>query len=76
MNPSCPLPPDYVVPDSAFDFHHRDPTAKSFNISNKKTWEIIKEELDKCDLLCCLCHRILEDEMDRSVLIEKRPESS
>lgn len=45
---------------SAMEFHHLDPNGKDFGISNKGTtraWSKIKEELDKCILVCCLCHR-------------------
>lgn len=47
---------------SGYDFHHRDPNEKDFdpsalNLANK-SWEIVKQELDKCDLLCAICHRI------------------
>jgi hypothetical protein len=43
----------------ALDFHHRDMTMKEFSISYRKShsWINLKEELDKCDLLCCRCHR-------------------
>lgn len=43
---------------NALEFHHRDPT-KDFVI-NKGTlakFENVKEELDKCALLCANCHR-------------------
>lgn len=42
----------------AMEFHHRDPTKKSFNLSNKLYYKLenLKKELDKCDLLCCRCH--------------------
>jgi hypothetical protein len=45
---------------SALEFHHLDPNEKDFGISNKgktRAWAKIKEELDKCILVCCLCHR-------------------
>lgn len=45
------------------EFHHRNPTIKLFNISPqgyRKSWEILKIELDKCDLLCANCHREVE----------------
>jgi hypothetical protein len=46
-------------------FHHRDPTTKEFSISsiqirlniNKRIPHYIKDEVDKCDLLCVNCHR-------------------
>lgn len=42
-----------------YDFHHRNPEAKDFSISDFKNRRIetIKPELDKCDLLCANCHR-------------------
>jgi Fe-S-cluster-containing hydrogenase component 2 len=45
----------YVI----FDFHHREPKDKEFNWNKLrlKSFESIKKELDKCDLLCSNCHR-------------------
>jgi hypothetical protein len=45
----------YVI----FDFHHRDPNVKEFDWSKLrlKSESKIKEEIDKCDLLCSNCHR-------------------
>ncbi len=42
----------------AFHFHHTNPKEKDFSISGSHTrkWDIIKEELDKCILLCANCH--------------------
>jgi len=49
-----------IFPDCVFDFHHRDPLMKTATIGSLIThsWEKIKIELDKCDLLCANCHRI------------------
>lgn len=45
-----------------FDFHHRDPTQKDIAIAScNRSWETIRLELDKCDLLCANCHRIEHD---------------
>jgi hypothetical protein len=48
---------------NAMEFHHRDPSTKkarpSFIIMRWK-WERVKEELDKCDLLCSNCHKEVE----------------
>lgn len=47
---------------SCFDFHHRSSSEKSFEISKAqrgKGWIILKKELDKCDLLCAPCHRMI-----------------
>jgi hypothetical protein len=44
---------------AALSFHHRDPTQKDFGISrliNTMSWPRIVEELDKCSLLCLVCH--------------------
>jgi len=44
------------------EFHHRDPKSKEFTIGNKVghlIFDKLKVELDKCDLLCCHCHRTL-----------------
>lgn len=44
----------------ALDFHHIDPTQKSFNLSMDqlyRSWKRITKELDKCILVCANCHR-------------------
>ena len=43
----------------ALEFHHRNPATKKFVLSGShcRRWEIIKKELDKCDLVCSNCHR-------------------
>lgn len=43
----------------ALEFHHRDPSAKSFVLALSgmtKSWERILLEFAKCDLLCRNCH--------------------
>lgn len=49
----------------ALDFHHIDKESKNFKISSSHTrsWEKIKEELEKCELVCSNCHR--EEEYNR-----------
>jgi hypothetical protein len=41
------------------DFHHTDPTKKDFQISQGERfgWEKVKNEIDKCVVLCSNCHR-------------------
>lgn len=45
---------------SGYDFHHLDPSQKDFEIANmaNKSWDVIIIELDKCKLLCAICHRL------------------
>ena len=48
----------------ALDFHHLNPSQKDFGISAKgytRSWVKVKEELDKCVLLCANCHREIHD---------------
>lgn len=41
----------------ALQFHHRDPTQKDpANFNKWLSFEVMKKELDKCDLLCANCH--------------------
>jgi hypothetical protein len=42
----------------AMTFHHRDPAEKEFSVSQMldRAWEVLRPELDKCDLLCFNCH--------------------
>lgn len=48
----------------ALDFHHIDPTTKSFTVSGHgtKSWQSLQNELDKCVMLCANCHRELHAE--------------
>ena len=47
---------------AALEFHHVDPTKKDFQISQKDingfsvTMETLKQEVDKCKLVCANCH--------------------
>jgi hypothetical protein len=45
---------------SIFDFHHRDPNKKEFNIRDLRgaSFERLRAEIEKCDLLCACCHRL------------------
>jgi predicted RNA-binding Zn-ribbon protein involved in translation (DUF1610 family) len=49
---------------AAFQFHHIDPTSKSFTISQAVTtnWEKYWGEVKKCELLCANCHMILHSD--------------
>ncbi len=48
-------------------WHHIDPSSKSFNIatsvySRNKSWDIIINEINKCECLCANCHFITHAE--------------
>ena len=51
---------------AVLDFHHRDPSTKESTVSDLKwsgcSLERLKLEIDKCDILCSNCHRILHYE--------------
>lgn len=43
----------------ALHFHHLDPNEKDFNIAyrgHSRSWKSVKEELDKCIMVCANCH--------------------
>lgn len=43
---------------NALEFHHKDPKEKDFSPSGKSySWERVKNEIDKCILVCANCHR-------------------
>lgn len=43
----------------ALEFHHSDPSKKDLNIGRMKNYSLkkIKQEVEKCTLLCSNCHR-------------------
>lgn len=47
-----------------YEFHHLDPSTKDRDPSKmlQLRWERLKEELDKCILLCANCHRLTHHE--------------
>lgn len=42
-------------------FHHRDPAQKEGQLVNlgRKSWQLVIDELPKCDVICENCHRIV-----------------
>lgn len=53
--------------NSALEFHHLDPNEKDFGIGSYTVlaWDKIKEELDKCILVCANCHREIHEELNK-----------
>ncbi|MBC8550129.1 MAG: hypothetical protein H8D23_10800 [Candidatus Brocadiales bacterium] len=45
-------------PQAGFSFHHLQDKKNSIAKISNKSWKVVKEELDKCILLCCNCHSI------------------
>jgi len=58
-NPSCPIS-SLNLPIEILDFHHKGDKDSCIStlLSKNTTWTTIKKELDKCVLLCVLCHRL------------------
>ena len=51
-------------PDFVMDFHHRDPSTKTWAIGRSKlvSKKRLLAEIKKCDVYCANCHRIIERE--------------
>jgi hypothetical protein len=50
-----------VFPDAVYDFHHVDGTKDGCvgtMTHSCRPWKVIKEEIEKCVLLCANCHRL------------------
>lgn len=59
----------YCTCNAALEFHHNDPSEKDFSLSQVKLTtfnEKIKNELDKCTMLCANCHREVHQELGLS----------
>ena len=56
---------DGIFERECYDFHHIVPATKKYdwNKMQRRKWSDIKEELDKCVLLCSNCHRLAHKEM-------------
>lgn len=50
-----------------YDFHHIDPSTKEKSLNSMRylSWDRIKEELDKCEILCANCHRLTHVEANQ-----------
>lgn len=54
-------------PNSVYDFHHINPSEKEISFGNKISsskigWYEMRDELQKCVMICSNCHRILHNE--------------
>ena len=50
------------------DFHHRDPNEKEFDVAtaHRSSLKTIKNEIRKCIVLCCRCHRTLHHKLKQN----------
>lgn len=64
----------YFKCKQALEFHHKDPSKKDFSISGNHTrsWDSIKNELDKCDLLCSNCHQEMHYILNKQLQLAKQ----
>ncbi|MBP9854147.1 MAG: hypothetical protein KBD53_04690 [Candidatus Omnitrophica bacterium] len=61
------------------EFHHKDPSQKDFNISCKgytRSWNKVRQELDKCVLVCANCHREIHAQRSFSVKAELKQQAN
>ena len=70
----------YAKCQRALNFHHRDPNQKEFGLSARgitRSWEKVRDELDKCILLCANCHMEVHDgitQLPKVIWVEKQGE--
>jgi len=57
---SCPLPADFSFESVDLDFDHINPWDKKGNVSDlirsDYAWDTIQVEIDKCRVICKICH--------------------
>lgn len=57
---TCPLPPNFSFQAVDLDFDHINPSHKKANVSDlirsDYAWITIKTEIDKCRVVCKICH--------------------
>ena len=55
-----------TYPPYVMDWHHRNPEEKKFGVGSgswRQSRKKLEEEMEKCDLYCANCHRIIEYEV-------------
>ena len=71
----CCMKCGYNASNHALHLHHRVPEEKSFDLSSQnlaKSWGKLKDELDKCDLLCMNCHFEEHERIDHRERSERK----
>ncbi len=70
----------YKKYQGALELHHLNQSEKSFSLGHKgytRSWLAVKQEIDKCVLLCANCHREVEagiSQLPAERRVEKRGE--
>lgn len=62
----------HSFPAFAYDWHHKDPSIKGFSVDRSvmgKSIASLREEVSKCVLLCCMCHREVHHYLDSRFLV-------
>lgn len=68
----------YKTCPEALEFHHIDEAQKGFAIGQKgytRSWQRVREEIEKCYLLCANCHREVHAgilQLPQAIEVEKR----
>lgn len=62
---------NYSGPQAAMEFHHLFDKEFSIGHVSNRAWEVIKRELEKCELLCSNCHRIEHSDREDPRLISE-----
>lgn len=66
--------------NGALEFHHLDENLKSFSLGlrgHSRSWERVKEELNKCVILCSNCHKEIHagvSQLPQEIVDEKQGE--
>jgi hypothetical protein len=57
---------------ASLEFHHLDPSQKEITPSKltNREWKVLKEEIDKCTLLCSNCHREEHKRIDDKIQLK------
>lgn len=65
-----------TFPPYVMDFDHREPSAKSFNLTVAKALlknrDVLRAEIAKCDIVCANCHRVRTNAAFRSGALRPR----
>lgn len=56
------------------EFHHKNPAEKLFGVGQRgltRSWEKVRAEIEKCNLLCANCHREEHIEERNKLILQK-----